>query len=346
MDRADDPLIRYNCRMHPLSALEDFESYCRLFTDIALWSPYVQEVCRRHALPCEAVHTGVPGTCPVFLVSAAGARRWVVKFFGRLFDGAQCFAAEREAGRLAGQDARIRTAKLVAAGELGEEGWPWPYLVFEYIPGISLGEVFEQVTLEDRLLAARELGETVRRIHALVLEGSPVFPNTHQPYQRFLEQQRAGVEARHREWDSLPPRLIEQIHDFLPPSEALVDHARAPHLIHADLTRDHLLGRWENGRWTSLALIDFGDARTGDLLYELAALHLDLFAGEPRLLAAFLDAYGLPAAQRADLPRNALATALLHSFNVFAGLPAQVLQAETLAELAQNVWGAAVDLGR
>ena len=110
---------------------------------------------------------------------------------------------ERQAA-WSGQDARIRTAKLVAAGELGEEGWPWPYLVFEYIPGISLGEVFEQVTLEDRLRAARELGETVRRIHALALEGSPVFPNTHQPYQRFLEQQRAGVEARHREWGSLP----------------------------------------------------------------------------------------------------------------------------------------------
>src|SRR5512133_4057684 len=100
--------------MHPLSALDDFDSYCRLFTDAALWTPYVREVCRRHSLPCQIVHLGVPGTCPVFLVD----QRWVVKFFGRLFDGAQCFAAEREAGRLVGQDPRIRTAKLVAAAAL------------------------------------------------------------------------------------------------------------------------------------------------------------------------------------------------------------------------------------
>ena len=60
---------------------------------------------------------------------------------------------------------------------------------------------------------------------------------------------------------------------------------------------------------------------TGDLLYELAALHLDLFAGDPRLLAAFLDAYGLPAAQRADLPRKALATALLHRSTCLPGCP-------------------------
>ncbi len=324
--------------MHPLSALEDLDFYCRHFTDISLWTPYVQEVCRRHALPCEAVGIGVPGTYPVFLVAVAGRRRWVVKFFGRLFDGAQGFAAEREAGRLAGQDPNIPVARLAAAGELGTEGWPWPYLVFEYVPGISIGKVFDQVSLEDRLQAARVLGETVRCIHTLPLDGSPVFPNAHESYLRFLEQQRIGAAARQREWGSLPPGLIDQIDGFLPPLDTLVDRARPPHLIHADLTRDHLLGRWEDGRWTSLALIDFGDAMTGDLLYELAALHLDLFRGDPRMLAAFLDVYGLSPTRRADLPRKALATALLHRFDVFAGLPAETLRADTLDNLSQRVW--------
>lgn len=329
----------YNYPMHPLSALEDLEAYCRLFTDIPLWAPYVREVCARHHLSCDDVHTGVPGTCPVFLVSVAGARRWVVKFFGRLFDGAQCFAAEREAGRLVGQDPRIRTAGLVATGELGGEGWPWPYLVFDYIQGVSLGEVFEQIAPEDRLRAARELGDTVRRIHALPLQGSTVFPNSFETYLRFLEDQRVEVAARHYQWSSLPAHLVAQIDAFLPPLDTLLGSARTPHLIHADLTRDHLLGRLENGRWTSLAVIDFGDAMTGSFYYELAALHLDLFAGDSRLLAAFLDAYHLPAAQRADLPRRALATALLHQFNVFAALPPAVLQADTLHTLAQRLWG-------
>lgn len=324
--------------MHPLSALEDLASYCRLFTDIPLWTPYVQEVCRRHDLPCDAVHTGVPGTCPVFLVSAAGVRRWVVKFFGRLFDGEQSFAAEREAGRLVGLDPRIRTPGLVAIGELGTPGWPWPYLVFEYIQGASIGEVASRVTLEDRLRVAREMGDTVRRLHALPLEGSPVFPNTWEPYLRFLERQYAGVAARQREWASLPPHLVAQIDGFLPPPEDLVDDTRPPHLIHSDLTRDHLLGRLENGRWTSLAIIDFGDAMTGSLYYELAALHLDLFGGDLRLLSAFLDAYALPPAQRAGLPRKTLATALLHQFNLFVLLPAAAQQVETLEDLARMLW--------
>ncbi|RPJ51919.1 MAG: aminoglycoside phosphotransferase family protein [Chloroflexi bacterium] len=330
----------YNVGMHPLSALEDFDTYCRQFTNATLWTPYVREVCRRHALPCQNVHLGVPGTCPVFLVD----KNWVVKFFGRLFDGAQSCAAEREAGRLVGQDPLIRTAKLaaegtlLAGGELSERDWPWPYLVFEYIQGTSLGEVLDQVALEDRLRAAREMGDTIRRIHSLRLAGSEVFPASSEPYLRLLERQRVGVAERQREWGNLPAHLVEQIDGFLLPPADLVDFTRSPHLIHADLTRDHLLGRLENGRWQSLAIIDFGDAMTGDLLYELCALHLDMFSGDRRLLAAFLDAYGLPAEQRANLPHRALSTALLHQFNVFAAVPEKYFETSTLAELADRLY--------
>lgn len=326
--------------MHPLSALNDFDTYCRRFTDVDLWAPYVREVCRRHALPCERVHLGVPGTCPVFLVD----QTWVVKFYGRLFDGAKGFAAEHEAGRLVGLDPLTRTAKLAAEGDLlagdklDENEWRWPYLVFEFIQGTSLGEVRDQVSFDDQLRLARELGDTIRRIHGLPLEGSPVFPASHEPYQRMIEGQRAGVVKRQREWGILPARLVEGIDGFLPSVADLVDLTCPPHLIHADLTRDHLLGRLENGRWTSLAIIDFGDAMTGDFLYELSALHLDLFGSDRRMLANFLDAYGLPAEKRADLPRKALATALLHQFNVFAAAPKEVLEAESLEELAERLY--------
>ena len=99
------------------------------------------------------------------------------------------------------------------------------------------------------------------------------------------------------------------------------------------------MGKLDGGRWTSLAIIDFGDAMTGDLLYELAALHLDLFHGERDMLAAFLRAYGIPEAGWPELARKALATALLHRFDVFANLPEGVLEGcATLADLAQRVF--------
>ena len=333
--------------MHPLAALDNLDSYRRLFTDVPLWTPYVQEVLARHDLrPDGPTRTGVPGTCPVFIAG----ERWVVKFFGRLFDGAASFAVEREANRTADaglsgdHNPRIRPARLAAAGALfhsGEQGWHWPYLVFEYIPSISMGAAREQACFEDRLRAAAELGETTRWLHALPIEDSAVFPNSHQPYLDFLIRQRTDVTSRQREWGSLPARLIAQIEDFLPPVEALVDTTRPPHLIHADLTADHLLGRLNDDRWTSLALIDFGDARTGSLLYELCALHADLFRWDSRLLAAFLEAYGISI--DADLPRNLLATMLLHQFNMFFGIEELLAQAGSLNELAAQFYRQAGD---
>ncbi len=53
-------------------------------------------------------------------------------------------------------------------------------------------------------------------------------------------------------------------------------------------------GSWDGERWQTWALVDFSDARVGDLLYELVALHIDLFQLDTRLLRAFLEAYGSP----------------------------------------------------
>lgn len=322
--------------MHPLAALNDLESYRTLFTDVTFWMPFVREVCQRHNLLCKQVRTAVPGTCPVFIVDD----RWVVKFFGRLFDGEQGFAAERGAAQLVALDPQIRAARVVAEGELGSDDWPWPYLIFEYIPGASLGEGFDRISPADMRQVAAGLGETVRRLHALPLAGAPVFPNAWEPYLQFLANQRSEVTERHQKWGSLPARLVAQIDSFLPPVEALTTPTHPPHLIHADLTRDHVLGRFEGAHWRTLAIIDFGDARTGDLLYELCALHLDCFSADTQLLAAFLDAYGLPSSARENLPPKALATALLHQFDVFSGLPHELLEsAARLEDLAIRLWG-------
>lgn len=330
--------------MPALSDLENLDDYRRLFTDLSLWAPYAREACLRHNLaPVEDVRATLPGTCPTFVVNG----RWVVKFFGRLFEGERAFLVEREANRLVARMAapgstpageQIGFARLLASGALGGEGWPWPYLIFAYVPGASIGTVRGQLTAGDRLQTARALGHSLRRLHALPLEDTPLFPNDHQPTLRFLQDQREGLAARQRAWGSLPRRLIDQIDDFLPPLEELVEWERPPHLIHADLTGDHLLGRWQAGRWASLALIDLGDAMTGSLYYELSALHLDMFAGERGMLSAFLDAYGLPAAKRAGLPRRALAGALLHRFNAFAALEEPLAAASSLEHLAQNLW--------
>lgn len=321
--------------MSDLDQLDILDAYRHLFTDVNLWAPYVREVCQRHGLlPCQQVRVGVPGSYPAFLVE----NRWVVKFFGRLFDGGVSFLVEREAGRLVRSDPAIPAVRLVASGELGKGQWPWPYLIFDLIQGVSIGQVMDQVCLVDRLRVAREMGSLASRLHRLSLADQVFFPNHWSDYRSFLAQQRQGCVQNHRLWGTLPLHLVNQIEAFLPPIESLVDETRSPHLIHADLTRDHLLGKIEQGRWTTLALIDFGDAMTGDLLYELVALHLDLFNCDRALLVEFLNSYGMPLDQRAALPRRAMAVTLLHRFNVIECIPAGRLQVPDLETLAHQVW--------
>jgi hygromycin-B 7''-O-kinase len=311
--------------------LKTQDEYVRLFTDAAFWTPHIEEVCRRHSLNCTGqVRGGLPGTYPTFIAS----QEWVIKFFGQLFEGEQSFQVEHEAARLLQEVDSLPVPALLGAGELFEqgEGWPWPYLIFEFIPALSLGEAAPPVPPEQMQEAARWMGAVVKDLHGISLRGSQVFPDDWAPFLAFLDRQRRECVQRHRAWGTLPPALIDQIEAYLLPVEELILPRERPHLIHADLTADHLLGSWQDQGWQPLALIDFGDAMTGSLYYELAALHQDMFRGQAGLLKAFLEGYGLEARQEEQFARKALCAALLHRFNMF---PSD-LEAHTLQELEKT----------
>ncbi len=322
-----------------LNWLDDPDQYRRLFTDADFFRPAVEEICRRHGLaPAAHIRVGVPGTCPVFIVE----ERWLVKLFGRLFDGGSSFAVEKSAARLLREHTRIPVPALLAAGRLEPPGvdWPWPYLVFEFIPSLSLGEARAGLSFADHLHLAGELGAWLRELHAIPVPAGGPFEQGWQGYLDLLDGQRAGCAERHAAWSCLPAHLAAQIDAYLLPAAQLRLLGETPHLIHADLTEDHLLGQMAGGRWSTLALIDFGDARTGSLFYELCALHLNLFGGEPRLLAAFLAAYGYNGPRGAEFSRRALCTALLHQFNVLEGAHLQPIlaAAASLEDLAEALW--------
>jgi hygromycin-B 7''-O-kinase len=321
-----------------------FASVCEYgsrFTDAEVWRPYVEEVCRRDGLaPCEGVRAGLAGTHPVFLVGD----RWVVKFFSDLFSGGESFAIERECFGLLARLTDVPASRLVAEGDLfpSEGGWRWPYLVSTFLPGRSLGEVYAVVREEERAAIARILGRWLKELHRVPLDDARTLRPEWQPFADWLLQQRAACVESHRRWQSLPaPRLIEQLEGFLPPVEALLDRSAPPLLLHCDLNADHLLGEFQGERWIPSGIIDFGDAKVGDIFYELVALHLGLFHGDRRLLRIFLQAYGSDLLTRPDFPHRAMYFTLLHEFDVLGSIfehrPA-LREAPTLADLADQLW--------
>jgi hygromycin-B 7''-O-kinase len=327
-----------------LARFDELDFYVRHFTDPALWAAHVQAACRHHGLlPCERIRSSLAGTYPTFIVED----RWVVKFFGRLFEGAHSFAAEREANELVHQVGGIPVPPLLGSGRLlpqSGDSWDWPYLIWAFAPGVSFGEDLPRLGPSDQEKIAAQMGHLTRRLHAIqVPPDSSLSPGPGpgwDSFLNFLAERRLGCLERHRSWGSLPPHLLEQVESCLLPVEELLDPG-PPHLIHADLTRDHLLGRFAPGGWQLEALIDFGDAQVGSLSYELGALYFDLFQAQPRLLQVFLDAYGLSTHERQALPRKALSAALLHRFNLFSGYFKDRRQVERLEEIIP-AWAAGV----
>ena len=307
--------------------------------DLSIWEPHVRRVCQRHDLhPGKLIRPGLAGSFPTFIV----ADHWVVKFFGQLYGGAESYQAELAANWIIASAPKISAPALLATGELFTDStaWHWPYLIFDYVPGDSIGEVYAQICWDDKLALAHQLGGITRQLHSLKIEDSPFAKSQSRgSYLEFLEVQRSICTSNHQKWNSLPQRLIAQISDYLLSPEEIIDPSLPPRLIHADITRDHILGQIQKGHWQTQALIDFGDAMIGDIFYELATLHLDVFQRDRRLLRPFLDSYGLSDQQKVDFPHKAMSVALLHQFNIFHDLQDWIFEVpESLEALATQLW--------
>jgi hygromycin-B 7''-O-kinase len=331
----------------PSRMFSDRLYYSAHFMDLAMWEPCVLRVCAHHGIKYQHIRPGIPGTFPTFIVDIVpnGAEpnlpSVVVKFFGLLFDGSASFRIEREMGHwLIQHTLPIRSPAVLGEGQLDAE---WSYLIFEYVPGGSIAQVRDRISNHDWLEVARCMGAYIHQLHSLSLARLPDLTPAIQPswdeYADFLSHQRLTCCTNHQHWNDLPAHLLDQLEGYILPVQQLIDFSGPPHLIHADLTADHLLGRLVDDRWQNLAIIDWGDTRLGNILYELVALHLGLFQADKDLLRACLDVYGLSDFYQQDFPRQALCMALLHQFP----LPAQVSQphqdARTLHELAESLFG-------
>lgn len=325
-----------------LVSLNDLPGYRAHFMDVALWEPFVGQVCGWHGFKCNKIIPGVPGTYPTFILELDEmpdhlGRSIVVKFFGPLFDGEGSFTIERDIGYwLEKQVLPIPSPGILAQGRLDRN---WQYLVFEHIDGISIGQAREKLTQQDWSAVACQVGEYLKGLHALTLDQHGEIPFFHQTsmnsFADYLEKQRLKCVTHHRSWNDLPQHLLAQLEDFILPVDQLIDRYSPLHLIHADLTSDHLLGNLQNRAWHTHAIIDWGDAMMGNVLYELVAIHVDLFASDTTLLRLCLDAYDLPAFYRQDFPHKLLSMLLLHQFPMPEWIYTPYRGVQSLRELAE-----------
>jgi aminoglycoside phosphotransferase (APT) family kinase protein len=317
------------------------QEYGRQFTNVDLWRPFIDRVCRRHNLAVSDIGAGLAGTHPVFLVR--NGQRYIVKFYEtQFFAGARSYRVERDLYQLLPSALSATTPRLIASGNLGDDG-RWPYIVTSVIPGASLGEMRHQVSYEDTVALAAWLGPVIRQLHSIAVDAPPLLPELRAEFEQFIGRQYDRCLEQHQGWNTLPPHLLAQIPRYLS-AHPRIECVDSCCLIHADLTHDHVLGRVQDGHWRPTGIIDFGDAWAGDRFYELVALHFSLFQADKRLLQAFLSAYGFDTALRERFAERAMVASLLFEFNSLGEFVAdhpELMQTATLDELAARLWAVA-----
>ena len=326
-----------------LQVLQTRAGYTAHFMEVELWTPVIQAICTGVGLECRQIRAGTAGTFPVFLLDD----RYVIKFFGPLFEGRRSARVEMAVDASLAAQPGLAVARILFSGQVPGTESEWQYLIYNLIRGNSYRDDRSRISQENQLNIARQLGQMMRRFHSLPVPQEPadVFPVECSAYQARLHgwfsSRLQAVDGPLYARLGLPAHLATQAEGYLarnaqPPADDPL------HLIHADLTADHLLGEFEGGEWHINGLIDMGDCMTGDLYYELAALFLDLFSADKSLLSVFLNSYGFPEDLLPAFPQRCLCAALQHQFNVFSPLfenqPA-LAQAPNLDHLAQWVWG-------
>ncbi len=257
-------------------------------------------IAERHGVRADDVSRYSTGSVFVFRIGNDA----VLKLFPPIYGGSastEATALARIAGRLP-----IETPELIACGS--QDGWP--YVLMTQLSGQDLVAVWPDVTHQNRLELARELGNALRALHEVPAED---LSDLRVDWSAFVQQQVANVAERQRTLGA-PWHWVQQIPAFLDDA-ALDTGPRGSALLHTEVMHVHTKVRQEGGVWQVCGLFDFEPAMVAPVDYEFASVGLFFSQGDAGLLRALLESYGVPASSmNASLQRRFAAMMLLHRY--------------------------------
>ncbi len=241
--------------------IDGWASWGQVFQDLEGFSPFALSILASHGFPPEPLQPLTPGTNGVF---RSGER--VIKLFAPIESGLDTLPDWQIEKLLLEKAAelRVQAPRLLAAGSC-QDRYLFRYLILSYCHGREAGAVLSTMTDEQKEAFAVRLRGLLDRLHQPL--DAPVFRRD--LVGQVMENPRLKLVA---------PRLAEEIRRRAAavPLTPLV-------LVHGDCTGENLLVE-EDG---SLTLIDFADSSLAPACYELPAVVLGLFGGDPVLVRAF-----------------------------------------------------------
>ncbi|HEY2708447.1 MAG TPA: aminoglycoside phosphotransferase family protein [Caulobacteraceae bacterium] len=192
---------------------------------------------------------------------------------------------------------------LAAWGELPAPRWlrvdesrealPWRYALTTWLPGETVRSLKDE---PDVLGLYREMGAWLRRLHRLPMEGygyvldqgvvSPRATNGDYVAAAFESAFREFVERSGEA--ALASRLERAVQPRLP----LASHSAGSFFAHDDFQPGNLLAARKDGTLALTGLLDFGNARAADPLFDLAKALFCCTHEDPRSPGPLLEGYG------------------------------------------------------
>lgn len=306
-----------------------------IFIDPVFWRPLTDHIIQLHDLgPIKTMRAGYPGSNAVFIINETYVVKIIAPFFRQDFD------REIDMYRILGRHPDLTIPSLVASGTV-EAVMDWPYMIVTYLPGERLGDVWMDMSFDNRLDIVAHCACWTRLIHETPLADITSLSQDRRDWTLFLQTQIAGYQGHHR--SMLSESLLAQIPDYLADAEPLFPDTAPLCLLHGDLTCDHILVSLRNGHWQITGLIDFGDVEIGHIEYDFVAAGLDLIAVDQAMrrtcLKHFLDHYGHHLDAR--FSHRMMAYTLLHRFSDIRpwidalGGPNQI---QSLEQLEEALW--------
>ncbi|MFX3673867.1 MAG: phosphotransferase family protein [Paenisporosarcina sp.] len=198
----------------------------------------------------------------------------------------------------------IEVPKVLCKGTF--EGWH--YLIMTRVQGTLLIDVWNDLSHDERVTIATDLGKLIKQMHTLNIE---VYEELDRNFDNWIMDQKKRVKNHHIK-TGLASHIIDDVEDFVSSFETSSEQV----LLTGEYTPFNLIVNRQKDKWTITGLIDFADCFIGEPNYDLLGPILFNFYKESGLTSAFLNSYGI---DLTDAVRNRLMQLLL--LHRFSNLP-------------------------
>jgi hygromycin-B 7''-O-kinase len=291
----------------------------------AFWDPILSTIRARLDLPPSPYSRMPRGKNPVFYLGDVGIIKLIPPCWA---EDAMREVAALQTAPLGGP---VATPTLLKLDNL--DGWT--VLLLERLPGTLLSEHWPNLGRPQRVDLAAQLGAIAAWLHRIeVPAGSPLAYD----WAEHLASERQTSSQDLFE-DNAPASLQATWQTFLEEVGPLPTPGAPTVFLHGDLSVANVMVQEKEGRLLITGLLDFGDASLGQATHDWLSPGVHNFGGDPAVLAAFCDGYGLSPYHRTPaLQSHLLARSVLYYRWQYLHRKFPLQEATTWTEVADIIW--------